>query len=139
MSFVLSAAGLSVVIVTWAVWLKKALNQAVPNNLTGLVAGMLLGLGLTSFAFAFQTSLLSSVIAAIAFVLGAFWCASAVFGGQRTGVPKIIVGQPLPAFSARRMAPRICLNFFAVTGDLTVLPSLNAGKSFGRSSRFHSA
>ena len=101
MSFVLSAAGLSVVIVTWAVWLKKALNQAVPNNLTGLVAGMLLGLGLTSFAFAFQTSLLSSVIAAIAFVLGAFWCASAVFGGQRTGVPKIIVGQPLPAFSAR--------------------------------------
>ena len=101
MSFVLSAAGLSVVIVTWAVWLKKALNQAVPNNLAGLVAGMLLGLGLASFAFAFQTSLLSSVIAAIARVLGAFWCASAVFGGQRTGVPKIIVGQPLPAFSAR--------------------------------------
>ena len=101
MSFVLSAAGLSVVIVTWAVWLKKALNQAVPNNLAGLVAGMLLGLGLASFAFAFQTSLLSSVIAAIALVLGAFWCASAVFGGQRTGVPKIIVGQPLPAFSAR--------------------------------------
>jgi hypothetical protein len=100
-SFVLSAAGLSVVIVTWAVWLKKALNQAVPNNLAGLVAGMLLGLGLASFAFAFQTSLLSSVIAAIALVLGAFWCASAVFGGQRTGVPKIIVGQPLPAFSAR--------------------------------------
>lgn len=101
MSFVLSAAGLSVVIVTWAVWLKKALNQAVPNNLAGLVAGMLLGLGLASFAFAFQTSFLSSVIAAIALVLGAFWCASAVFGGQRTGVPKIIVGQPLPAFSAR--------------------------------------
>ena len=101
MSFVLSAAGLSVVIVTWAVWLRKALNQAVPNNLAGLVAGMLLGLGLASFAFAFQTSLLSSVIAAIALVLGAFWCASAVFCGQRTGVPKIIVGQPLPAFSAR--------------------------------------
>ena len=101
MSFVLSAAGLSVVIVTWAVWLKKALNQAVPNNLAGLVAGMLLGLGLASSAFAFQTSLLSSVIAAIAFVLGGFWCASAVFGGQRTGVPKIIVGQPLPAFSGR--------------------------------------
>ena len=101
MSFVLSAAGLSVVIVTWAVWLKKALNQAVPNNLAGLVAGMLLGLGLASSAFAFQTSLLSSVIAAIAFLLGGFWCASAVFGGQRTDVPKIIVGQPLPAFSAR--------------------------------------
>ena len=101
MSFVLSAAGLSVVIVTWAVWRKKALNQAVPNNLAGLVAGMLLGLGLASSAFAFQTSLLSSVISAIALVLGAFWCASAVFGGQRTGVPKIIVGQPLPAFSAR--------------------------------------
>ncbi len=101
MSFVLSAAGLSVVIVTWAVWLKKALNQAVPNNLAGLVAGMLLGLGLASFAFAFQTSFLSSVIAAIALVLGAFWCASAVFGGQRTGVPNIIVGQPLPAISAR--------------------------------------
>ena len=101
MSFVLSAAGLSVVIVTWAVWLKKALNQAVPNNLAGLVAGMLLGVGLVSSSFAFQTSLLSSVIAAIALVLGAFWCASAIFGGQRTGVPKIIVGQPLPAFSAR--------------------------------------
>ena len=101
MSFVLSAAGLSVVIVTWAVWRKKALNQAVPNNLAGLVAGMLLGVGLASYAFAFQTSLLSSVISAIALVLGAFWCASAVFGGQRTGVPKIIVGQPLPAFSAR--------------------------------------
>lgn len=101
MSFVLSAAGLSVVIVTWAVWLKKALNQAVPNNMAGLVAGMLLGVGSASSAFAFQTSLLSSVIAAIALVLGAFWCASAVFGGQRTGVPKIIVGQPLPAFSAR--------------------------------------
>lgn len=100
MSFVLSAAGLSVVIVTWAVWLKKALNQAVPNNLAGLIAGMVLGLGLACSAFAFQTSLLSSVIAAIAFVLGGFWCASAVFGGQRTGVPKIIVGQPLPAFSA---------------------------------------
>ena len=101
MSFVLSAAGLSVVIVTWAVWLKKALNQAVPNNMAGLVAGMLLGVGSASSAFAFQTSLLSSVIAAIALVLGAFWCASAIFGGQRTGVPKIIVGQPLPAFSAR--------------------------------------
>ena len=128
---------------------EKALNQAVPNNLAGLVAGMLLGVGLASSAFAFQTSLLSSVIAAIALVLGAFWCASAVFGGQRTGVPKIIVGQPLPAFSARNEdgstfhssemdgSPYL-LKFFAVTGDLTVLPSLNAGKSFGRSSRFHS-
>lgn len=101
MSLILSALGLTVVIVAWAVWLKKALSQAVPANLSGFAAAMILGLALASSAFAFQTSAPSIVIGTISLVLGFFWLASAAFGGQKTDAPKIIVGQPLPAFSAR--------------------------------------
>ena len=100
MSLTLSAVGLSLVIVAWAVWFKKALSQAVPSNLTGFVVAMVFGLGLACSAFAFQTSLLSIVIGTVALVLAGFWFASAAVGGQKTDAPKLIVGQPLPAFSA---------------------------------------
>ena len=100
MSLILSAVGLTVVILNWAVWFKKAQSQAVPSSVMGFVLAMICGLALAGSAFAFQTSLLSIVIGTIALVLGVFWLASAAFGGQKTDAPKMIVGQPLPAFSA---------------------------------------
>ena len=68
MSLILSAVGLSVVMVAWAVWLKKALSQAVPSSVLGFAIPMILGFGLVIAAFAFETSLLSVVIATIALI-----------------------------------------------------------------------
>lgn len=100
MSLILSAVGLSVVMVAWAVWFKKALSQAVPSSVLGFAIPMILGLGLVSAAFAFETSLLGVVIATIALVLGTFWLVSTALGAQKTAEPTIAVGQPLPEFSA---------------------------------------
>ena len=100
MSLTLSAAGLCVLIVAWTVWLKKAFRQALPRNLLGFAVSMFLGLGLVASSFFFEVTFLSGLIALPALALGLFWFASAALGGQKTNVPKIAVGQPLPEFSA---------------------------------------
>ena len=100
MSLTLSAVGLCVLIAAWTLWFKKAFRQALPRNLLGFAVSMFLGLGLVASSFFFEVTFLSGLIALPALALGLFWFASAALGGQKTNVPKIAVGQPLPEFSA---------------------------------------
>lgn len=84
----------------WVLWFKKALRQALPENLTGFVLATALGLGLAIAAFFQAPGLLGGVLAGLATFLSLFWFFALIAGKQKAEQSKIAVGQAVPAFTA---------------------------------------
>ena len=97
---ILAIASLAIVFVTWKRWLKTALRQAVPDNIAGFVLAMATGLGLAITAFFTEPGVVGGLVATAATIMSLFWLLATAAGKQKTGRPKIVVGQPLPAFTA---------------------------------------
>lgn len=97
---IFAIASLVISIAAWARWLKTALRQAVPDNLAGYGLAMVTGLGLGVAAFFNAPGIGGGLIAGVAMFMSLFWLLTAVAGKQKTNTPKIIVGQPLPAYTA---------------------------------------
>ena len=97
---ILAIASLVIVLATWVRWFKTALRQAVPDNLAGFVLAMATGLVLAITAFFNESGLVGGVLAAAATFMSLFWLLATAAGKQKTGVAKIVVGQPLPAYTA---------------------------------------
>jgi len=97
---ILAIASLLFVLATWTRWLKTALRQAVPDRLVGFALSMTAGLGLAIAAFFSEPGVIGGSLAAVAAFMSLFWLLATAAGKQKTGAPKAIVGQPLPAYTA---------------------------------------
>ena len=96
----LAIASLVIVLATWRQWFKAALRQAVPDNLAGFVLAMATGLGLAIAAFFNAPGVVGGLLAAAATFMSVFWLLLTAAGKQKTGAAEIVVGQPLPAYTA---------------------------------------
>jgi hypothetical protein len=97
---ILAIASLVIVLATWRRWFKTALRQAVPDNLVGFVLAIATGLGLAITAFFKEPGVVGGLLAAAATFMSLFWLLATAAGKQKTGAPTIVVGQPLPAYTA---------------------------------------
>jgi hypothetical protein len=97
---ILGITSLVVVISTWRFWLKRAFRQSLPDNIVGFILAMVIGLGMAIAAFLQGVGIVGGVAAGFAAIASIFFLLATAAGKQKTGAPKIIVGQPLPVFNA---------------------------------------
>jgi hypothetical protein len=97
---ILGIISLAIVVLTWRMWLSRAFRQAVPENIFGFALAMALGLGMAVASFFFDAGIVGGVAAGVAIFFSLFWLLATAAGKHKTGPVAIVVGQPLPVFSA---------------------------------------
>ena len=85
---------------TGVAWFKRMNAVAIPENRIGFLSAMVAGLVLGVIAFMQGPGWIGGIPAGLAVLLGGFFCFTFVISPQKGGPGKLLIGDPIPAFSA---------------------------------------
>jgi hypothetical protein len=91
---------LSLFAVAILLWIRFMTNVALEGRRAFLYALCVAGIGLGAAAFTRQPGWLGGTMATIAMIGGLIWVTLGLFAGQSKQKPDLVLGKPLPIFSA---------------------------------------
>ena len=98
--FILGVLSLSLLAVAIVLWVRLINGVALEGRRGFLYALCIAGIGSGAVAFTRDPGWIGGAMAAIAITGGLIWIMLGLLAGQSKGTPNLVVGEPLPTFSA---------------------------------------